>query len=433
MSTPVGRRLPRAVPAALCLAAGLFAPGAALAQTPGNRNLLEDTKREQQVLAQRAEREVRDALQDAQRLARTDSKRAVEVLTKALGRLDEDTSLSDKRRAALKSMLKDQVRVVEAGLYSAEQFEKEKAEKEEARKKAEESVDKAEAADVKSRMETIRRLQRDGNTALAQEMLKKLADRYPDNPTVQAEARVRGVAGAVADIRQLRDLKERRTLDAFRDVERSAIIPAGDIEFPSAEKWREITKRRSKDQLQLTKEERAILQALAKPINGSFKNSRFEDVIQYISTATGQTILIDPESLKEVNASYDTPVSVNARTITTRTLLRKVCGDLGMAYLIKDGVIQVMSAARAKEFMTVRTYYLGDLVGSFDFRFGPVGNAVQAAQFVNGLINMILSTVDPGSWAPNGPGTIAYDGIRNVLIIKQSAELHMMLGSGVLR
>ncbi|HMC64622.1 MAG TPA: hypothetical protein VKI65_06760, partial [Gemmataceae bacterium] len=88
----------------------------ALAQTPRqrNRDVLDDFRRRQDVAAQKVEFEIRVALRAAQQLAQKDPDKAIERLEKVLAELEEDTKLPEKRREALKRMLKDRIRVIEA-------------------------------------------------------------------------------------------------------------------------------------------------------------------------------------------------------------------------------------------------------------------------------------------------------------------------------
>src|SRR5207244_8352565 len=45
-----------------------------------------------------------------------------------------------------------------------------------------------------------------------------------------------------------------------------------------------------------------------------------------------------------------------------RNVLRKIFNELGLTYIIKDEMIQVVTASRAKDMMVVRRYYVGDLL-----------------------------------------------------------------------
>jgi hypothetical protein len=45
---------------------------------------------------------------------------------------------------------------------------------------------------------------------------------------------------------------------------------------------------------------------------------------------------------------------------------------------------------------------------------------------------MIQTNVEPESWKINGgPGTIVFDPARLMLVVKQTAEIHYMLGGGM--
>jgi hypothetical protein len=139
--------------------------------------------------------------------------------------------------------------------------------------------------------------------------------------------------------------------------------------------------------------------------------------------------------------TYDTQVTLAAKTVTARTILRKILGEFGLTYVIKDGAIQVMSALKAKDMMVTRAYYVGDLFGPaggpgdpWTNIFGPGLAQVQMAQTIAGIIQMIQTTVDPQSWQANGgPGAIYFYYPSLSIVVKQSAEVHAMISSSVLR
>src|SRR5262249_10744736 len=144
------------------------------------------------------------------------------------------------------------------------------------------------------------------------------------------------------------------------------------------------------------------------------------------------------------------------------TLLRKILSDLGMTYVIKEETIQATSAQRAREMMTVRRYYVGDLLagmGALGTLTGPqaaLANAgilpggiqnfgglplatpanaqnlaMQKMESVKQLIDLIQSSVDAQTWQANGgSGTITFHAPSMSLVIKQSAEVHALLASG---
>jgi hypothetical protein len=269
---------------------------------------------------------------------------------------------------------------------------------------------------IRRLLEGIKKLQQEGKLEAADRQAADLAARTPNSPVTQAASRIADTAGRLAANQQLQREQERRTAGALAQIERSRTVPAGDIEFPKD--WKERTKRRSAETVPTTAKERAILRALVAPITVQFRDTRFQDVIEYLQDRTGQTILLDKAALDDAGVSYDTPVTLKLRGVTLRSVLLKVLRDLGLTYVVKEQAIQVVSPRQAADMMSVRVYYIGDLAT----------NVWQAAY----LIDLIQSTIAPESWKVNGgPGTIFYDPIRQALIIKQSAEFHPILSGGL--
>ena len=230
-----------------------------------------------------------------------------------------------------------------------------------------------------------------------------------------------------------RKMLPRRT-EGFRgtlqEVEKSAVPQAEDITFP--DDWVEKSKRRSPAN-NLTAKERAIMEALARPISVDFENNTLSSVLEYLGKAMGQDIVTDKQALEEVGATYETMVKLKLRNVTARTALRKILADLNLTYVVKNQSIQVTSIARAKEMVTTRTYYIGDLAGVANPNLPPALNQLQMLQNIAMIVNSITTQIDPQSWRnnnPDAPGTITFDPITMTLIVKQTAEVHMALGGG---
>jgi len=209
------------------------------------------------------------------------------------------------------------------------------------------------------------------------------------------------------------------------------------MDFPRD--WKERTKNRSAS-VPLSPKERAIIVALNSPITVNFNNSRLEDVIEYLQTFTGQPILTDKTALDEAQVTYDTPVSVQVKGVALRTLLRKVLSEFGLTYVVKDQAIQITSAAKARDMMVVRSYYIGDIVANINGVLGsfPLLNIpqqqLQTMQNIGQLIDMVQTSVEPASWkSRGGEGTITYHPASMSLVIKQSAEVHAILAGGLFK
>src|SRR5262249_45655787 len=101
----------------------------------------------------------------------------------------------------------------------------------------------------------------------------------------------------------------------------------------------------------------------------------------------------------------------------------------GLGYVIKDEMIQVTTLAKVKDMMTLRAYPIGDLIAA-DRLYQPAAWAnQQESDTVKYIIDMIKRSVDPMSWdnEAGGTATITFDPITKWLIIRQSAEGHMLL------
>src|SRR5262249_9144592 len=155
-----------------------------------------------------------------------------------------------------------------------------------------------------------------------------------DVPAAQSAGRTSSTADRVQEARRLQNETEQRRLGAFVDIDKSNVLPRGDIDYGDPAKWRELTKRRKVEQM--TETEKALLDALNAPITLDLKNAKFEEVIDYLETKMGQSIMIDQAALEAAGVKYETPVNVRGRKMATRTVLRSFLSPLGLTYVIKE-------------------------------------------------------------------------------------------------
>jgi hypothetical protein len=430
------RRLSPGVVAVGLLLVGLPLAGRGAAQEgpAKDESYLEQVRRRNEVAAQRVEAEVRSAMRAAQRLSATDPAGAVEALKTTLARLETDDTLPDDRRSGLVRAVKDRIRVTESLARRATPRAEPRPQGTPARRSPTDSR-LTEGQTLSLSLQAVRGLLKDGQVAEARRQVEDLARRYPDNPAVLAARRTVSSVDQLGGIRGQRGDSERRLAAAFNDTDRSALPPLGEVEFPKD--WADKSEKRATT-IPLTAKERAILLALNKPVSVQFKDTRFQEVIDSLSNAMGQPILLDENALKEAQVNYDTPITAQVRGVAARTLLRKILGEFGLAYVVKDQTLQVTSALKAKELMVVRSYYLGDLLGNAGFGgflgLPSVGdnNPVQVSQQVNQIMDLIQNSVEPMSWQKNGGnGTITFHAPTMSLVIRQSAEVHAILAGGV--
>jgi hypothetical protein len=97
-------------------------------------------------------------------------------------------------------------------------------------------------------------------------------------------------------------------------------------------------------------ETKAVLAQLDEPISMSFANETpLSDVLEYITQATaspdssGILILVHPPGLKEVKRSIASTVTMDLEGLPLKTTLRLLLKQLGLAYVVKDGLLVISS------------------------------------------------------------------------------------------
>jgi hypothetical protein len=367
----------------LCLAT----PSAALkADEP-----LSDAELAKKIAAQKIEKDILDAREEAFETGKYDSAKGLEALKALLVKVDEASVLTKEKRDALKQSINRSIRHFEREVKIARIDTPAKQAKEIEKDKARRTDEEKRGTDSKG-------------------------------PFDVAKTRIEGTAAAIQENERLKKERAESYLRVMGKVEESMVLPKGDIQFPKD--WVEKSKLRAKD-LKLTDKEKAVLEALNKPIPAEFKGTPLSEVIDYLEKSTGATIIIDKQALDEAGVTYETTVTFRTSKATMRTVLRKVLGDLNLGYIVEDGIIRVMTLEQARNTLTTRVYYVGDLAGISGYGpFNPFGQA-QAALAISQIVQLIVTNIEPQSWDFNGgPGSIRWDPTTMSLVIKQSAEVH---------
>jgi len=390
----------RRLPVLLVLSVFLAAPVVRAA----DRDLLDDVKERLKIEAQRVEKEFTDGRAAAYRLVRSDSPRLVEATEKLqalLAMVRNDTALEAKRREVLLVTLKfdlEKVKEIAAerrGVSTSRDLPAVRIPRDEARR-----------ADEASRPQGARRV--------------------TDEARAVIESRSKGLADARGDRGRSGD----RYNKVMRSVEEAAIPESRDMAFPKD--WVEKSRKRSAGQ-KMTAKEKALLAALGTIVPAEFDKNTFEEVIDYFRKTLKVDIAVDKRALEEAGVTYDgSQVTLKLRG-TARTVLKRILADLNLAYVIKDEAILITSRERASQMTTTRVYYIGDVAAVVDARIPPFLTQLAMLENINRMITLITQTVDPSSWKVNNPeavGTIAFDPITMSLVVKQTAEVHFMMGGG---
>jgi hypothetical protein len=389
--------------AVAALAFGLSVTGTAGAQSRRDRNdnPADQIRRQNEVALQKLYKEVAAAMEQANKVGRKDPEKAAKILKRMKDRVEDDNLLSDAKRDSIVRLLKNRIKYWNS----------------EADDQARTLADRQE----KRKLTQQRRSEEDLTGKERVENTKKT---------------IEGIREGINEGKKINRLREAGSRRVMNDVVKSS-IPIGDDITWTKDKWLLKKLKERKNPQKLTKKEIALLKILNSTISVDFDGAKFKEVIGYLEDKTGQTIFVDEESMKEASVDYDTPITLKAKKVGVRSLLRKILNDVGLTYVIKDEIIQVVTLKKAKEMMVIRTYPIGDLIGNVDAFLPPILRQQQMLINAKNLIDLIQSTIDPQSWSTKseggGGGTIAFDLPTMSLVIKQSAEMHFALGSAFRR
>jgi hypothetical protein len=252
--------------------------------------------------------------------------------------------------------------------------------------------------------------------------------------TTDGNSVVRGARSVIESrSRSLEDYRDdrRRSGDRFNRVmastAKSAIPENRNVTFPKD--WVEKSRKRTAG-IKMTAKEKQIMKALSTTIDAEFSENHFEDVIDWLKKATKCEIIVDKRGLDESSVTYKTPITLKLKS-STRTVLKRILADLGLAYIVKDEAIQITSRERARQETTTRTYYIGDLAATVDVTLPWIFQQQQMLENIDRIIKLVTGSIESQSWKvnnPDAPGTIVFEPITMSLVVKQTAEIHFMLG-----
>lgn len=404
-------------------------------RTPPADPLLDAAKAQRKIADQKAESEVLGAIQEADRLLKTNPAKALQRLKGAQSDIDLSVAISGDARKGLTAMLQGKIAAIEGKpnpngggkLDPAGPAVK-------LTKEAAFEAYRAEVKEVGEGIDAVQKLRTAGRLTEADQVVAGLAKKYPDNPAILWMTQKDNVNRQLADARAFTTLQSDRVNIAFKAVDKSSIPAGRDVEFPAD--WKERTKNRTNGtEVELTAKEKSIISALDKAVTVSFNDRPLDECLQDLSNLMDQSLFIDQKSLTDLGIDLKKPVRVDAKGISARTVLRQILGAQGLTFVVKGEAIQVMTVERARDQLVTRVYYLGDVVQGV----GPFGGALQWGTFldfqqtmanVQVIMDAIQESIDPMSWkAKGGPCTITFHYPSMSIVVRASSEVHASLGS----
>ncbi|WDI43099.1 hypothetical protein [Bremerella sp. P1] len=125
-------------------------------------------------------------------------------------------------------------------------------------------------------------------------------------------------------------------------------------------------------------------------------DSPLSDALQFVSEQADIPIRVDQRALDDIGVAGDVPVSLNARNISTRSLLRLLLQELDLTYLVDSTGVVVTTWEVAESRLVRRVYPVSDLIHE-----GPLSDP-------DILIGVITSSVEAHLWEHlGGPGSIS--------------------------
>jgi hypothetical protein len=393
-------------------------------------DLLDRARRERELATQQAEAEVRKLLTRSKDLSASE---ALAEIRQKIDALQNASELDPERKAKLVDALQNRSRQVEAEARAKGESLKPKptATKQamDAERLAEWDRRRAEIERLKEGVNRVNQLLGQRRTQEAEAAAKELIRAYPENPAAKVLGENISLQARIREAREILARQERNITLALRDVTRAGTPIVGDMEIDK-ERWLQNLKSRFRGVGDpLSEKEKAILAALNKTIQPDWQNKPLSFVLDELQKILGTPMAIDRKALEESGTSTESLVTLSLpRPVTLRTILRKVLQDQGLGYVIKDEMIYVTTFQKTRDMMTTRTYDISDLVTPNALTTHPVLALQQEREVVQLIIDSIKRSVDPMSWeGEGGKGTIQYHPLTKTLIVRQSAEVHMML------
>jgi hypothetical protein len=221
---------------------------------------------------------------------------------------------------------------------------------------------------------------------------------------------------------------KRDPVNAAKQPQQPKLLAADEITFPAD--WNKPSPPCANRQL--VNQARKLLKALNTPMTIDVQDSTLEDVLTYLQDKAGITIVLPQAILDEWKISSKTPVCINLKSVTLRTILKKVLGDLDLTYIINKEVIEVRTEERAKKAMTTRAYPIRDLALLVNPRLKQTKDETKWRESADDIIKAIVDSIDPKSWSANGgPGKITFDLRTKSLVVTQSTEIHYRLAANI--
>jgi hypothetical protein len=197
-------------------------------------------------------------------------------------------------------------------------------------------------------------------------------------------------------------------------------VYSGSAEDAENGEYEELPAPKAEPEEKATDKEHEIEQRLNTPVNVNFTDMPLRQVIDDIRAWNGINIYIDEPAILGEGVRLDHPISIKLEQVALESALNLILHDAHLTYVIKDEVLQITTVAYARGKLMTATYRVADLV-----RHNTGKGKAAKKNEVDTLIRLIVSTIEPRSWAEQGGrGIVDYHAPSRSLVINQTADVH---------
>ncbi|MDR2704383.1 MAG: hypothetical protein LBC02_01265 [Planctomycetaceae bacterium] len=351
--------------------------------TAANTPIVDQVIRDRQMVISQISSGILQQISDAQRLTRDqrNPEAGLEILQQAKIRVEQsplDQATKETFIRQIDRAIEDTVKFIERYQVQFEQDKRNQAVWEERRREAENFRSKEER--LKTLVDECNKLINEQRYEEAVMVAKKAREFAPDEPATHMLLTTTQLASNAYRSMMIRDEKSESFVKSMLGVDSASIAPDfGLSPMHFGDNWSEIIKRRrsSADLLRgrRPESETDIIRKLETPVSINFDRPMpLQEVLKILSGQTGVDIIIDWAALRDVDVPSDHLITVQLmKEIKFRSVLNVILEPLHLSYVVKNEMLNITSAAKAKGELYLRTYYIGDLIMKFP-NYDPTRN-----------------------------------------------------------
>jgi general secretion pathway protein D len=339
-----------------------------------NMPIVDQVIRDRQAVISQISSGIMQQISDAQRVTRDqrNPEAGLEILKQARVRVEQsqvDPATKDAFLRQVDRAIEDTVKFNERYQAQFEQDKRNQAIWEERRREAENFRSKEER--IKTLIDECNKLINEQRYDEAVIMAKRAREFAPDEPATHMLLTTTQLASNAYRSMAIRDDKANAFVESMLGVDRSSIMPdfeRSPMQFDQ-QRWKDIISRNRRGSAELLRgrrpeSENEILRQLETPVSINFDRPMpLEQILKILSGHTGVHIIVDWAALRDVDVTSDRLINISImKEIKLRSVLNLILEPLHLSYVVKNEMLNVTSATKAKGELYTRPYYVGDLI-----------------------------------------------------------------------